>query len=115
MTRPITKAWTFTSDSSPDKTYETLQYDNGTTSCACPGWTRRVAADGTRSCKHTRLVDMGRADYVCIASKDYLSGPKSVPVKHTTPIESVPVKKHIPVIESVPVKHIPIVRKVSWR
>jgi hypothetical protein len=55
---------------------------------------------------------MGRADYVCIASKDYLSGPKSVPVKKHIPVtESVPVKKHTPVIES----SFPVVRKISWR
>jgi len=38
MTKPITKVWTFPSGSSPGKTYETLQYNDGTTSCACPQW-----------------------------------------------------------------------------
>ena len=59
--KPIAKVWTFAS-SSGSGTYETLQYTDGTTSCACPGWTRRVATDGSRSCKHTRLIDQGLAD-----------------------------------------------------
>jgi hypothetical protein len=31
----------------------------------------RVAADGTRSCKHTRYVDMGVADDRCTATHNY--------------------------------------------
>ena len=71
MPAPIAKTWTFTSDSNPDKEYETLQMTDLTTSCGCPGWTRRVDAQGNRSCKHTRLVDQGRADKVCVSMKDY--------------------------------------------
>jgi hypothetical protein len=41
------------SSSSPGKVYETLVFQDGSTSCNCPGWTRRVAPDKTRSCKHT--------------------------------------------------------------
>lgn len=50
----------FTSSSST-KTYQTLQYDDSTTSCDCPGWTRRVTKNG-RTCRHTRSVDLGTAD-----------------------------------------------------
>ncbi len=57
MTKPIRQVWTFRSDSNPDMEYETLQYRDGTQSCSCPGWCRRVASDGARSCKHTRYVD----------------------------------------------------------
>ena len=71
MNKQITKVWTFASDSNPNIEYETLQYTDGTTSCNCRGWTRRVAADGTRSCKHTRLVDMGTADANCTATHNY--------------------------------------------
>ena len=71
MTKPIQKVWTFSSDSTPDKEYQTLQYQDGSTSCNCPGWTRRVAQDGSRSCKHTRQVDLGTADRNCTASHDY--------------------------------------------
>jgi len=62
MNKNIRKVWTFRSDSNPNTEYETLQFVDGTTSCNCKGWTRRVAADGSRSCKHTCYVDMGTAD-----------------------------------------------------
>jgi hypothetical protein len=71
MTKQITQVWTFASDSNPDITYQTLQYLDGSTSCNCKGWTRRLAADGTRSCKHVRLVDMGIADQNCTATHNY--------------------------------------------
>jgi hypothetical protein len=71
MNKQISRVWTFASDSNPNSEYETLQYTDGTTSCNCKGWTRRVAADGSRSCKHTRLVDMGIADHHCKATHSY--------------------------------------------
>jgi hypothetical protein len=72
MNKNITRVWTFASDSNPNVTYQTLQYLDGSTSCNCKGWTRRVAAaDGTRSCKHCRLVDMGIADHHCTATHNY--------------------------------------------
>ena len=49
MTKQITKVWTFASDSNPNVEYETLECSDGSKSCNCPGWTRRVAADGSRS------------------------------------------------------------------
>ena len=73
MTKNISKVWTFSSDSNPNVQYETLQYTDGTTSCNCKGWTRRVAADGSRSCKHVRFVDMGIADHHCTATHNYES------------------------------------------
>ncbi len=66
----ISKVWTFRSDSNPNKTYETLQYTDGTTSCNCPGWTRRVN-NGQRTCKHIRMVDQGIADNQCISTHSY--------------------------------------------
>jgi hypothetical protein len=71
MTKSIRKVWTFGSDSNPGAHYETLQYIDRTTSCGCKGWTRRVASDGSRSCKYTRWVDQGIADRHCVASHDY--------------------------------------------
>jgi hypothetical protein len=71
MNKQITRVWTFASDSNPNIEYETLQYTDDSTSCNCMGWTRRVAANGSRSCKHTRLVDMGTADYHCTATHNY--------------------------------------------
>src|SRR5436190_19422611 len=73
MNKPIRQVWTFSSDSNPSLEYETLQYSDGSTSCNCKGWTRRVASDGSRSCKHTRLVDMGVADQNCEATHNYQS------------------------------------------
>src|SRR5579884_1951205 len=69
--KTILKVWTFSSDSNPSVQYETLQYQDSSTSCNCKGWTRRIAADGTRSCKHTRFVDMGIADQHCTAHHNY--------------------------------------------
>ena len=71
MTKPISQVWTFTSDSNPDINYETLRYTDQSMSCNCPGWTRRVAADGSRSCKHTRSIDMGTADQQSTATHSY--------------------------------------------
>jgi hypothetical protein len=59
--KSIAKVWTFPSSTS-DKKYETLLYSDGSTSCDCPGWTRRVDTQGHRSCKHTRYVDLNLAD-----------------------------------------------------
>jgi len=71
MNKQISRVWTFASDSNPNIEYETLQYTDGTTSCNCKGWTRRVASDGSRSCKHVRFVDMGIADQNCTATHNY--------------------------------------------
>jgi hypothetical protein len=71
MKKPIQKVWTFQSDSDPDVSYQTLQYTDGTSSCECRGWCRRVAADGSRSCKHVRWVDQGIANHYCTATHDY--------------------------------------------
>lgn len=71
MKKPISQVWTFDSDSNPDINYETLRYTDGSTSCNCRGWTQRVAANGTRSCKHTRAVDMGTADQQSTATHSY--------------------------------------------
>lgn len=44
------------SKTDPSKSYETLVYSDGSVSCNCKGWTRRVI-NGARSCKHTELVE----------------------------------------------------------
>jgi hypothetical protein len=66
----ISKCWTFASSSGSGR-YQTLLYADGSTSCDCPGWCRRVAADGSRSCKHTRSVVMNTADRECESRHDY--------------------------------------------
>jgi hypothetical protein len=90
MTRPILKVWTFRSDSAPNVQYETLLYQDGTTSCGCKGWTRRVAADGTRSCKHTRWIDQGIADRHCLASHDYQNHQPPTPIQNHVQIKTTP-------------------------
>ncbi len=83
MNKQINRVWTFASDSNPNIEYETLQYLDGTTSCSCKGWTRRVAPDGSRSCKHSRYVDMGTADHHCKATHSYESQTNNKPnAKH---------------------------------
>lgn len=64
----ITKLWRFSSSSS-DKLYETLQYSDGSVSCDCFGWTKRVK-NGVRTCKHTRSVLSGMADQECKTSSN---------------------------------------------
>jgi hypothetical protein len=83
MSKDVAKVWEFASSSNPNNKYETLQYTDGSTSCNCPGWTRRVDATGNRSCKHTRMVDMGSAERESSAFHDYtkVSGPKKVTMK----------------------------------
>lgn len=59
MTTPQKIRCTYWFDSSSsDNRYETLEYENGTTSCNCPGWARRCV-NGVRTCKHTRSVQAG--------------------------------------------------------
>ena len=65
----IAKCWTFASSKGGGR-YQTLLYADGSTSCDCFGWCRRVAADGSRSCKHTRSVLMGSADRECLNMHD---------------------------------------------
>lgn len=60
INKPIAKTWTFQSNSNPNKTYETIQYADGDTSCNCRGWT--FMRNGVRTCTHTRKVDQGTAD-----------------------------------------------------
>jgi hypothetical protein len=86
MPKAIIKCWIFAS-SSGSGTYETLQYEDGSTSCACMGWTRRIAMDGSRSCKHTRSVDMGNADQEALRFHDY-SGATPLKMKSANPLDA---------------------------
>lgn len=82
---PVSKVWAFASDSSPGKVYQTLKRTDGSLSCDCPAWTKRVAKDGSRTCKHTRIVLLGQADCECIRSaelrpEDITTATKPAPV-----------------------------------
>ena len=82
MSQPISQVWTFASDSNPDREYQTLRYTDESLSCNCPGWTRRLAADGSRSCKHTRWVDLGQADRHSTATHAYETQTHHQPIHH---------------------------------
>jgi len=89
--KTIAKTWWFESGSNPDKKYETLQYDDGTTSCGCMGWTRRVDSNGQRSCKHTRMVQSGMADSECVKSLEGdapIKAPAAKAVKVSAPVKT---------------------------
>lgn len=73
----IAKTWMFAS-SSGSGMYETILYVNGTSSCNCNGWTRRVDKQGKRSCKHTRMVEQGVADSAAESCKNYTSSDTSL-------------------------------------
>ncbi len=108
--KKITKVWVFQSGSNPSKTYETLQYEDNTTSCECPGWTRRAQ----RTCKHTRSVDMGTADTECIAMKDYAisnTAPQQQPQTAQTAKPKKKTPKKLKIKEDTPTA---IVRKINW-
>jgi hypothetical protein len=84
----IAQVWLFLSESSPDKKYETMQYEDGSTSCNCKGWTfKKKSAGGMRSCRHTRLVEMGMADESCLSTKQYIEREMPV-VQVTTQVEA---------------------------
>lgn len=111
--KSIAKVWKFAS-SSGSNTYETLQYIDNSTSCNCPGWTRRVAADGSRTCKHTRTVDMGQADSDCISSHDYNLTVKPLPVK--APQRALPDAKKIKMPKvKVELEQVAPARRVLWK
>lgn len=104
----LAKSWFFGSSSNPAKKYETIRYTKGSTSCDCPGWTRRTGSDGSRSCKHTRAVDQDVADQTALSCKDYRTEEVKAPLKTTTKKTVVPVSN---IEESVPVAK---VRKIQW-
>ena len=113
MSKTIAKVWTFPSSSDPTKNYETLQYDDGSTSCNCKGWInggKRLDANGNRTCRHTRLVDQGRADAEALSSKDYGSGNTTkVATKKKTYID--PMDKELKNLDKVYESK----RKISWK
>jgi len=55
--KTIIRQWQFRSSTNPGIIYSTLMYNDGSASCNSPAWTRRVAKDGSRSCKH--LISAG--------------------------------------------------------
>jgi len=66
------KTWVFQSDSNPNTTFTTTQRDDGTRTCTCHG--AKPLANGSISCKHTRLIDQGLADQQAISVSDKPNG-----------------------------------------
>jgi len=89
--KPV-RYWTFES-SSGSKTYQAIFYDDSSTSCDCMGWTRRVAPDGSRSCKHTRSIEMGRADYDSVAFSEAKETPKEIETTPKLQFKAEPLRK----------------------
>ena len=76
MSANIIAVYIFKSSSDCDRVYQTLQYDNGSLSCDCKGWTFRRSP--VRSCKHTRLVEAGLGEQQAVTVKRYRNSPATV-------------------------------------
>ena len=50
--KKIIRQFQFRSSRDPSIIYSTLLLDTGEASCNCPGFTKHVSKDGTRTCKH---------------------------------------------------------------
>jgi predicted nucleic acid-binding Zn finger protein len=96
--KPIARMWVFASESNPNKKYQTLQYVDGSTSCQCMGWCRKVTIEGLRSCRHTRSIDAGTANSECISSVDYTNTNKpnlAIKLKTNNNAPEAPLKRKI--------------------
>ena len=73
MNKEIAILFVFESESSPGKTYQALQYVDGTSTCDCPGWRfkRKTLPDGQRTCRHVRDIDAGIARNHAVKVIDY--------------------------------------------
>jgi hypothetical protein len=83
------KAWYFASESDVKKNkpnpkqHETLKFADGSLSCDCPGWKFKVAADGSRTCRHVRLVQAGLADGQATRVLNLVGTPQSETITET--------------------------------
>lgn len=111
MKKPIAKMWYFPSSSNPNKTYETLQYDDGSTSCQCRGWINRCASDGSRSCTHTRRIESGNAG---VPAMDYTVGAPIPTIPKTKTLKPAPTKPKEVKPEPELDKKIATVRHIQW-
>lgn len=80
VTKEVIKAWCFRS-SNGHTLYQTLQFADAFISCDCPGWTKRVTANGGRDCKHVRMVQMGVADAQAVTFSEYGKGRAAFPAE----------------------------------
>ncbi len=77
--RPL-RTYFFQSGSNASKFYQTIQWENGSLSCDCFGWIKRVAG-GVRTCKHVRIVIAGLGTAQAFRVVDHLPIGISVPQK----------------------------------
>lgn len=68
--------------------HETLEYEDGSLSCGCAGWTRRVDSNGNRSCKHTRLIEAGWGPQHAVRFDGIAMGTPEQLRKSTTPAKA---------------------------
>ena len=61
-----------------NKWWRVNRNEEGDLSCTCPGWCRRVAKDGSRSCKHVRKVmEQGSAQELQVRARRSLPATKA--------------------------------------
>lgn len=73
--KAIATMFIFESESTPGKSYQTLLYTGGSTSCECPGFIfkRKTTADGQRTCRHVRDIEAGEANRHAKKVVEYLT------------------------------------------
>lgn len=73
MRQQIATLFVFASESTPGKTYQTLLYVDGATSCECPGWKfkRKTLPNGERTCCHVRYIQAGLANQHAVKMVEY--------------------------------------------
>lgn len=108
----LVKTWTFQSNSNPNKSYETSQYEDGFLSCQCKGWC--IAKHGTRTCTHTRQVEQGIADRTALSSWTAQVAPVQRANIPAMKVMAEPAKAKKRVSKKVKVEEAPL-RIVNWR
>lgn len=90
--KQIATLYVFGSESKPGRTYQTLVYIDGTTSCECPAWTyKRKTANGERTCKHVRFIECGLAAQHAVSMVEYSTpSPRARQAAVTLPVQRVP-------------------------
>ena len=108
----LQKTWTFKSSSNPNKAYEAQLHDDGHISCGCPGWCKRTASDGSRSCKHTRWVEQGVADTYADGVTNFTGSNQPAQI---APARKAPTQTAQPVEASTTKAFTRPKRKINWR
>lgn len=80
--KTIAALYVFSSDTTPEKKYQTIQYTDGSTTCECPGWVykKKSLPNGERTCKHTRWIDCQLAEQHALRVERYAEAVRPVRV-----------------------------------